>query len=68
MKHILTTGLMAAALALPLIAANFAQASKITEGSEPTYTFREAPTNAMGVMSLEAMRGKPVLVEYWGTR
>lgn len=68
MKLSLTTGLMAAALALPLIAANFAQESKISEGSEPSYSFREAPMNAMGVMSLEAMRGKPVLIEFWGTK
>jgi hypothetical protein len=68
MKLTLTTGLVAAALALPLFAANFAQESTISEGSQPTYTFREAPTNAMGVTSLEAMRGKPVLVEFWGTK
>ena len=68
MKPFLTTGLAAVALAFPLIAANFAQESKISEGSTPAYTFREAPTNAMGVMSLEAMRGKPLLVEFWGTK
>ncbi|MFT5057887.1 MAG: hypothetical protein ACI87O_002829 [Planctomycetota bacterium] len=68
MKLTMTTGLVAVALALPLIAANFAQESNISEGSTPSYTFREAPTNAMGVKSLEAMRGKPVLVEFWGTK
>ncbi len=68
MKPFLTTGLAAVALALPLLAANFAQESTISEGSSPAYTFREAPTNSMGVMSLEAMRGKPVLIEFWGTK
>ncbi len=40
----------------------------ITVGSRPDYSFREAPVNARGVKSLADMRGKPVLVEFWGTR
>jgi thiol-disulfide isomerase/thioredoxin len=31
------------------------------------YTFREAPIHAFGVKSLADLRGKPVLIDYWGT-
>ncbi len=68
MKLSFTLGLAAAALALPLLSASFAQDNKISVGSAPEYTFREAPTNAMGTKALKDMRGKPVLVEFWGTR
>ncbi|MBL8861316.1 MAG: hypothetical protein JNK02_04815 [Planctomycetes bacterium] len=37
-------------------------------GDTPSYTFRQPPVNAMGVKSLEDLRGKPVLVDFWGTR
>ena len=32
------------------------------------YTFNEAPFNARGVQSMEDLRGKPVLIDFWGTR
>lgn len=39
------------------------------EASSPkSYQFRTPPANSMGVTSLEELRGKPVLVEFWGTR
>ena len=36
-------------------------------GARPSYSFREAPANSMGVKSLEELKGRPVLVEFWGT-
>ena len=33
-----------------------------------THTFRSSPFNANGLASLEELRGKPVLIEFWGTR
>lgn len=30
------------------------------------YTFREAPLNSLGVKSFSELRGRPVLVEFWG--
>ena len=37
-------------------------------GDVVNYTFREMPINGMGVQHLEELRGKPVFVEFWGTR
>ncbi len=37
-------------------------------GDEVSYTFSKPPLNGMGVTSLDDLRGKPVLVEFWGTR
>jgi hypothetical protein len=37
-------------------------------GDTPEYKFRKAPVNALGVTSLADLRGKPVLVDFWGTR
>lgn len=39
----------------------------IEVGSETSYGFQKAPLNGMGVKSLKALRGKPVLIEFWGT-
>ena len=40
-----------------------------TAGEEPVaYTFSQAPVNAMGVTSMADLRGKPVLIDFWGTR
>lgn len=38
------------------------------EDDAATYGFRGAPFNAYGLTRLEELRGKPVLVEFWGTR
>jgi hypothetical protein len=38
------------------------------DGKTVAYTFREAPFNARGVTTLEDLRGKPVLIDFWGTR
>lgn len=37
-------------------------------GSTVAYEFRSPVVNGMGVRSLDDLRGKPVLVEFWGTR
>lgn len=74
MKPLLFAGLVGGLFALPLVSSAPstswvsapAQDGTVDVGSKPEYTFREAPVNSMGVMSLEALRGKPVLVEFWG--
>ena len=33
-----------------------------------THTFERDPLNATGVTGLEDLRGRPVLLEFWGTR
>ncbi|MCY2960441.1 MAG: hypothetical protein NTY35_09785 [Planctomycetota bacterium] len=37
-------------------------------GDKVDYKFRQAPVNAMGVAGFADLRGKPVLVDFWGTR
>lgn len=37
-------------------------------GEVPAYTFQRAPRNGVLVRSLEDLRGRPALVEFWGTR
>ncbi|HEX6884139.1 MAG TPA: hypothetical protein VF530_12235 [Planctomycetota bacterium] len=51
--------LLATLLAAPLSAAG--------DGAK-AYTFRTPPANSGGLKSLEHLRGKPVLIDFWGTR
>jgi hypothetical protein len=49
----------------------FAGAPALLAGdeSEPkSFTFRAPPVNSLGVKSLADLRGKPVLIDFWGTR
>ncbi len=32
------------------------------------YKFSKPPVNSMGITSLEDLRGKPVIIDFWGTR
>ena len=36
-------------------------------GEESSYTFRDPPVNSEGVKSLADLRGRPVVLEFWGT-
>jgi hypothetical protein len=37
-------------------------------GGDSPYQFRAAPLQSMGLTSLAGLRGKPVLIDFWGTR
>lgn len=37
-------------------------------GDSTRYAFSTAPVNSMGVKSMADLRGKPVLIDFWGTR
>lgn len=37
-------------------------------GDTPAYSFKIAPANGRGLARLEELRGRPVLVDFWGTR
>jgi hypothetical protein len=37
-------------------------------GEEASYTFSKPPVDSLGVQSLADLRGKPVLIDFWGTR
>jgi hypothetical protein len=43
-------------------------ADVVNVGGEVAYTFRNTPVNGAGLKSLASLRGKPVLIEFWGTR
>ncbi len=58
---------LTAALATGLLATSLT-AQAIEPGDTLNYTFRSAPFHAMGANSIESLRGKPVFIEFWGTR
>ena len=70
MKRLLPSLLAIAAAAPAVIAATTPAASQaaVEIGDEVDYTFHSAPVNALGIKGLDELRGKPVLVEFWGTR
>lgn len=70
MKRLLPSLLAAAVVAPALVAATIPGPAQnaIEVGDEVDYTFRSTPVNAMGIKGLDELRGKPVLVEFWGTR
>lgn len=63
--------LAAAALASASLSMGGGASAQVSTGDVPSYTFR-APVvgglEARGLSRLEDLRGRPVLVEYWGTR
>jgi len=44
------------------------QAAAVATGAQPEYQFRTPLLNGMGTTSLADFRGRPTLVEFWGTR
>lgn len=44
------------------------QGGVIDVGDTASFSFRGPLVNGMGLKSLEDLRGKPVLVDFWGTR
>ncbi len=40
----------------------------VSVGDDVAHTFREPLLNGMGVSQLADLKGKPLLVEFWGTR
>jgi len=66
MRNLLfTLAASAAAVAFSPLAA--AQGS-VSVGDTPSYTFQEEAFNTMGATSGADFVGKPVLVEFWGTK
>jgi hypothetical protein len=50
------------------LSAGPASASVGGDGTPSGYTFHAPPANARGVKGLADLRGKPVLIDFWGTR
>ena len=60
-----------ASLCLAFAAAPAAQSGapdRPEEDKPKSFTFRAPPVNSLGVKSLADLRGKPVLIDFWGTR
>ena len=53
-----------AALAVAFASAGDSHAN----AGDRSYRFQKAPVNSMGVKSMAELRGKPVLIDFWGTR
>ena len=66
-KRILGFAALAAVAALTL-GMKAQSAGAIEEGEAVDYTFRTEVVNGMGLQTLAALRGRPVLIEFWGTK
>jgi hypothetical protein len=55
-------------LALGLLGAAVLTASARSGGESTSYKFSAPPVNSMGVKSMADLLGKPVLIDFWGTR
>jgi hypothetical protein len=55
-------------LAAALVLCGAALAQGVQPGDQPEYSFRQPVLNGEGMKSLADLRGKPLLVEFWGTR
>jgi hypothetical protein len=52
--------------ALGVGALSLAALTPASEGKRVDYSFREAPINSLGIRSMADLRGKPVVIEFWG--
>jgi hypothetical protein len=59
--------LATAVVGVALCAAPAPAQDKVRAGNVPEFTFNRPLDNALGVTSLESLRGKPTLFEFWGT-
>ncbi len=66
MKH-LSIAAAPAALLLTLAASNaFVLEEGVKVGELVDYSFQSAPIGALGASSMTDLRGKPVLIDFWG--
>ena len=67
MKFLATT-VLALGVGLAVSAAAPVQSEGIEIGAKPKFEFRNAILNGKGVKSLADLKGKPTLIDFWGTR
>ena len=60
--------LLLASTAFVAVAAMASSQSTAATGDRPEFQFRRPVLNGFGLGSLAELQGKPVLVEFWGTR
>jgi hypothetical protein len=65
MKHYLATPVSAALVVLA--SAALAPLSRAAGDEVVAYKFSKPPVNSLGITSMEDLRGKPVLIDFWGT-
>lgn len=53
---------------VPALLLALAGASQAGGDKSKSYTFHTPPANSLGVRSLADLHGKPVLIDFWGTR
>lgn len=66
-KHWFQAAAFTSVIGLALSTA-FPAAEGVSVGDEVSYTFRSPVMNGMGVDELSDFRGRPMLVEFWGTK
>lgn len=59
--------LLTATLAGVALCAAAPAPDKAKVGKKPEYKFESPIDNGLGVTSLESLRGKPTIFEFWGT-
>lgn len=57
-----------AAVFAGLALASFSSSAPLGDDGTVRYKFQKPPVNSMGVASFDDWRGKPVLIDFWGTR
>jgi hypothetical protein len=63
------TNVSVLAIAAAILASGPATAQNVAKvGDKPTYAFQQPLVNGQGVKSLADLQGRPVVVEFWGTR
>jgi hypothetical protein len=67
MKHWIQAAAVTTAVGVLLSTAVPAPA-QISVGDSVSFTFRSEVLNGMGIDELADLKGKPILVEFWGTR
>lgn len=66
--NLIATSTLALALGLAATSAAPTQSTVVEVGSTPKYTFRTPVLNGKGLKSLADLKGKPTLVDFWGTK
>ena len=66
MRNLIFT--LAASAAVVAFSSNAAAQGTVSVGDTPSYSFNEETFNTMGAAAAADFAGKPVLVEFWGTK
>jgi len=64
----LSSGAIVAAISLAWLATEPVSAAPVAAPLVSEYTFREVPINGLGLKSMADLRGKPVIIDFWGKR